>query len=102
MRYWCPTGAVECTACRNVEDCTSPQAKGEWVNQGCGILDESPLSFGAGFNAHGGGVIATVWDASGALVLLFLHIYLCKEFSLALALALEVARLLVMAYWYML
>jgi len=40
-------------------------------NQGCGIRASSSNSFGAGFNANGGGVYAMQWDDSGLAVFFF-------------------------------
>jgi len=40
-------------------------------NQGCGIRASSSDSFGAGFNANGGGVYAMKWDTSGLAVFFF-------------------------------
>jgi len=40
-------------------------------NQGCGIRASSNNSFGAGFNANGGGVYAMKWDATGIAVYFF-------------------------------
>lgn len=37
----------------------------QYANAGCGIIDDDAASFGAPFNARGGGVVATVWDSSG-------------------------------------
>ena len=34
-------------------------------NSGCGIEDTDTASYGAGLNAQGGGVFATLWDADG-------------------------------------
>ena len=34
-------------------------------NSGCGIEDTDAASYGAGLNARGGGVFATLWDADG-------------------------------------
>lgn len=34
-------------------------------NAGCGILDTDGRSYGAGLNAQGGGVFATLWDGEG-------------------------------------
>ncbi len=34
-------------------------------NSGCGIEDTGADSYGAGLNAQGGGVFATLWDADG-------------------------------------
>ncbi|KAJ7579804.1 concanavalin A-like lectin/glucanase domain-containing protein [Mycena floridula] len=35
------------------------------TNQGCGVLDSSNTSYGAGFNKAGGGVLAHLWDDDG-------------------------------------
>jgi hypothetical protein len=37
----------------------------QYANAGCAIIDDDAASIGAPFNAHGGGVVATVWDKSG-------------------------------------
>lgn len=37
-------------------------------NQGCGMRADSLKSFGAPFNANGGGVYAMVWDTTGVAV----------------------------------
>ena len=34
-------------------------------NRGCAFIDNSPESYGDGFNAIGGGVIAHLWDETG-------------------------------------
>jgi len=39
------------------------QAKGQSSNQGCAILDSSPVSYGEGFNSNGGGVYAMEWTS---------------------------------------
>jgi len=40
-------------------------------NQGCGIRASTNNSFGAGFNANGGGVYAMKWDTTGIAVYFF-------------------------------
>jgi len=40
-------------------------------NQGCGIRASTNNSFGAGFNANGGGVYAMKWDGTGIAVYFF-------------------------------
>lgn len=40
-------------------------------NQGCGIRASTSNSFGAGFNANGGGTYAMKWDTSGIAVYFF-------------------------------
>ncbi|KAJ3513119.1 hypothetical protein NLJ89_g3130 [Agrocybe chaxingu] len=40
-------------------------------NQGCGIRASTSNSFGAGFNANGGGVYAMKWDSTGIAVYFF-------------------------------
>ncbi|RDB28980.1 putative glycosidase C21B10.07 [Hypsizygus marmoreus] len=40
-------------------------------NQGCGIRAPTSNSFGAGFNANGGGTYAMQWDSSGIAVYFF-------------------------------
>ena len=37
----------------------------QYANAGCAIIDDDAASFGAPFNARGGGVVATVWDRRG-------------------------------------
>jgi len=40
-------------------------------NQGCGVRASTNNSFGAGFNANGGGVYAMKWDTTGVAVYFF-------------------------------
>lgn len=40
-------------------------------NQGCGIRSTSSNSFGAGFNAIGGGIYAMKWDSTGVAIYFF-------------------------------
>ena len=40
-------------------------------NSGCGIEDTDTASYGAGLNAQGGGVFATLWDADGIRICAF-------------------------------
>ncbi|KAF8600516.1 hypothetical protein BDV93DRAFT_447343 [Ceratobasidium sp. AG-I] len=40
-------------------------------NAGCGLINDSAASFGAPFNAVGGGVFASRWDSSGIYVWFF-------------------------------
>ncbi|KAH6916775.1 endo-1,3(4)-beta-glucanase [Coprinopsis sp. MPI-PUGE-AT-0042] len=40
-------------------------------NQGCGIRSDTPLSYGRGFNANGGGVYAMRWDTAGIAIYFF-------------------------------
>ncbi|KAG8742853.1 hypothetical protein FRC10_000832 [Ceratobasidium sp. 414] len=44
---------------------------GDASNAGCGVINDSAASFGAPFNAVGGGVFASRWDSSG--------VYVCKS-----------------------
>lgn len=48
----------------NATDC-NVNSGSQWSNQGCGIVSDDGASFGAPFNARGGGVVATVWDNDG-------------------------------------
>ena len=41
------------------------KAPSQYRNQGCAIINDQAATFGAPFNAQGGGVIATAWDAAG-------------------------------------
>ncbi|KAL6712675.1 hypothetical protein ACN47E_000552 [Coniothyrium glycines] len=38
---------------------------------GCGVMSQSPVSYGTAFNANGGGVYATLWTSSGIKVWFF-------------------------------
>mmetsp|Transcript_31317 Transcript_31317/g.76398 ORF Transcript_31317/g.76398 Transcript_31317/m.76398 type:complete len:372 (-) Transcript_31317:183-1298(-) len=49
---------------QNATDCDVSSST-QYANEGCGILSDDDASFGDPFNAKGGGVVATVWDASG-------------------------------------
>ncbi|KAG8907558.1 hypothetical protein FRB99_003717 [Tulasnella sp. 403] len=40
-------------------------------NSGCGIKNNDPTSYGAGFNANGGGVYAMLWDTTGISIWFF-------------------------------
>ncbi|QRV73718.1 glycoside hydrolase family 16 protein [Ceratobasidium sp. AG-Ba] len=44
---------------------------GDASNAGCGVINDSAASFGEPFNAVGGGVFASRWDASGVYVWFF-------------------------------
>ena len=46
-------------------------AAGQSNNAGCGITDPSTASYGAGFNANGGGVFATEWTSSAISIYFF-------------------------------
>ncbi|KAG8984131.1 hypothetical protein FRB93_006710 [Tulasnella sp. JGI-2019a] len=50
-------------------------------NQGCGIRSTNPASYGAGFNAIGGGVYAMLWDANGINVWFFNRTSIPKDIT---------------------
>lgn len=50
-----PTGKVSNKQCATING----------DNTGCGFIDPNESSYGAGFNAAGGGVFAHLWDQSG-------------------------------------
>lgn len=51
-------GGVDATDCY-------VKAASQFTNEGCAIVSDKSASFGAPFNAQGGGVVATVWDEDG-------------------------------------
>ena len=53
-------------------------------NAGCGILDTDGRSYGAGLNAEGGGVFATLWDAEGIRICVFSPFYRRSYYSCVL------------------
>ncbi|KAI8816132.1 concanavalin A-like lectin/glucanase domain-containing protein [Fimicolochytrium jonesii] len=48
-------------------------APGQFANQGCASRDSNTKSYGTDFNNNGGGVYATLWDASGIKIYLFFN-----------------------------
>ncbi|TPX66959.1 hypothetical protein SpCBS45565_g04103 [Spizellomyces sp. 'palustris'] len=48
-------------------------APNQFANQGCSNVDQNTNSYGQGFNNIGGGVYATLWDASGIKVFFWWH-----------------------------
>ncbi|CAG5137553.1 uncharacterized protein ALTATR162_LOCUS146 [Alternaria atra] len=50
---------------------TNPDCGANGGFEGCGVLSDSPTSFGSAFNGEGGGVYATLWTSSGIKVWYF-------------------------------
>ncbi|EEQ89257.2 endo-1,3(4)-beta-glucanase [Blastomyces dermatitidis ER-3] len=46
-------------------------APGQYINQGCRIVSDSPHSYGHGLNSIGGGVYATLWTAHSIKIWFF-------------------------------
>jgi hypothetical protein len=57
----CIVGFGDMAGTPALTDCQSSGSN----NQGCGVLDKDPTSYGEGFNNAGGGVYAHIWTKEG-------------------------------------